>query len=282
MASTSVSTVVELFLAAGFVDDDRSRDRRVEGLDGCLHRNHDAVVGRLYRRSGQSGPLATDENRDRPAKIRFEERMAIAGRGGDDPETLATGLINRFVDVTVDEYGLAQGAAHRPPKRFPAERIGTCARADDAARAAGFRDPHDRSDISRILYVNGNDHEGRVAVDAAACAKGAFGERDHRAGGSYGAERLHDSGGHLDDRYVFRSQSIGELGDLASSISRRGFAGHRGFAYANPGAERFGDKMYAVEQEHVGAFALRRGAKSRDDGVLAARDGGHAGRIALW
>jgi hypothetical protein len=39
--------------------------------------------------------------------------------------------------------------------------------------------------------------------------------------------------------------------------------------------------VHAVEEEQVVTFTAGRRAKSRDDRVLAARDGGHPGRIAL-
>ena len=78
------------------------------------------------------------------------------------------------------------------------------------------------------------------------------------------------------DGNVALSQATGELSHFRAAV------GCRGLAQTNPGAERLGDEVRAVEQEQLAALASRRGAKARDDGVLTAGDGGHAGRIALW
>jgi hypothetical protein len=202
--------------------------------------------------------------------------MSAARRRGDEAAAVTAGFIGRFADIPVNENWQPQGAPHRPTKRFPAEWIGTRAGADDAACAAGFGNSHDRSDISRILYVDRNDHERRVAIDAAARREWSLGESHDWTGGSHWTKRLHDGGGHGGDGHVVRSQSSSKIGYFGAVV------GHGGFAHPNPGTERFGEKMHAVEQEQFGALTSCRGAKSRDDGVLAARDGGHAGRIALW
>ena len=116
-------------------------------------------------RPGPSPPMSTAIG---PRRSGVEERPAAARRGGDDAAAVTARFVDRFADVPVDENRQPQGAAHRPAKRLPAERIGACAGADDAARATGFRDAHDRADISRILYVNRHEHQGVVAISAAA------------------------------------------------------------------------------------------------------------------
>ena len=63
------------------------------------------------------------------------------------------------VRVGVRHDRQAQRAAHRAAQRLPAERIGRAAGDDDAGRAAGLGDAHDRADVAGILHVDGDDDQ---------------------------------------------------------------------------------------------------------------------------
>src|SRR5438477_5375086 len=269
----------ESTLAPCFVHDQRRADRGVQRLDRWPHRDHHALVGGVDLRRRQAGPFAPDENRDGAAQIGGEERVAAAGGGGDDAAPVTAGFLRGCADISMDENRQPEGAAHRPAQRLPPERIGARAGADETSRTAGFRHSDDGSHISRVLYVDRDDHERCVSIDALARAERPLGESHDGARRSNGAERLHDRGGNGRNGNVVPSQPRRKISHVRPDVSD---TDDGGLAYAQTGAERFGDQMHAVEQNQIGARALRGVAKARDDGILSARDGGHAGRIALW
>ena len=66
---------------------------------------------------------------------------------------------------------------------------------------------------------------------------------------------------HLRMRQSFGKRPTSVMARASCSSAIRGCADRR---------RRFGKEMDAVEQEHVGRFAVRRGAKSLDEWILAA------------
>ena len=180
----------------------------------------------------------------------------------------------RMIRRRIDGDRQPQRAAHRPAQRLPAERVGGAARRDDAARAAGFRDAHDRADIARILHVGGDDDERRPGrVDAFDVGRRPLGEGDDRARRAHRADRLHHrrgrggdvdaaSGDRVDDRAdVIRSSS-------ASAARSRADAERRRRAPRRPDARR-------RAATSSGRLAARAVAIAGDERVLTAGDALH-------
>ena len=88
-------------------------------------------------------------------------------------------------------------AAARCPsiRAAPSSRTGSraCAGRDDAGRAAGFGDAHDRADVARILDVDGDDDQRgvRARTSARPVGAGRSASATMRARRSHRAQRVH-------------------------------------------------------------------------------------------
>ena len=171
-----------------------------------------------------------------------------------------------------------QSAAHRSAERLPSERICARARADDTARAAGFRDPDDGTDISWILDIGRDDNERGRAINLLGARLRPLGQGDNGARRPNRTQGIHDRCRHDGDWNGERAQSMRKLNHFrAAGLGQQ----CRRLADRNARRQRIGDQMNAVEQDEIVALATGDRPEARDDGILPARDRGHAGRIAL-
>ena len=255
--------------APRFVDDERGGDGGVQGFDGRLHRNRDALVGVATSDGDRPVTLAADKDRRWQPVDRLEDRSAARADGREDAAAVPPCVGDRVIGSRRTHHRQAQRAAHGPAQRLPAERIGggspaaitPVAPAASATRTIAPRLPG--SCTSMAMTTSGRAGRRGVGLDGR-----ALGERDDRARRADGADGVHHRGGNAMRRRP-ATECVDERRDFRRAVARRGATAARQVTRRRARRRRDARRRAAA----VVGVAARGGAETRDERILTAGDG---------
>src|SRR5438874_1416555 len=137
-------------LPARLVETEARRDRHVERVDRALQRYLDQTIARFAREPAQAGPFPAQYPRDRAGKIGFEQTLAAAGVGADDPHAALLELAQapREVGHADDRHRVRRARRGLGDRRVDAD--GAIPWDDDRMRAERVGAAHAGAQVMRV------------------------------------------------------------------------------------------------------------------------------------